>query len=78
MAHSLCPKVKLQVPPLRCAPVGMTKWRVVLHLGSGRDGGTESNNEVPTPTKEPICKSMAENSPGHGPEFVLRQRGFPK
>jgi hypothetical protein len=23
---SLCPKVKLQVPPLRCAPVGMTKW----------------------------------------------------
>ena len=28
MAHSLYPKVKLRVPPLRFAPVGMTKLRV--------------------------------------------------
>jgi len=29
----------------------MTNLRVVAHLGSGGGGGTESNNEVPTPTK---------------------------
>jgi hypothetical protein len=46
-AHSLCPKVKLQVPPLRFAPVGMTNSRVAAHLGSGGGGGTESNNEGP-------------------------------
>ena len=42
--HSRCPKVKLQVPPLRYAPVGMTKWRVAAHLRSGRGGWTESTN----------------------------------
>ena len=30
----LCPKVKLQIPPLRYAPVGMTNFRVVADLGS--------------------------------------------
>jgi hypothetical protein len=25
--------VKLQVPPFRCAPVGMTNWRVALPVG---------------------------------------------
>jgi hypothetical protein len=37
--------VKLQVPPLRYATVGMTKWRVAAHLGSGGAGWTESTNE---------------------------------
>jgi hypothetical protein len=83
-AHSLWPKVKLQVPPLRYpgfpvelvgvgelhatfltesrtrgrwltphsrkfgyASVGMTKWRVVAHLGSRGAGWTESTNEGP-------------------------------
>jgi hypothetical protein len=40
-AVSLRPKVKLQIPPLRFASVGMTKWRVVLHLGIGSRGWTE-------------------------------------
>ncbi len=35
---------KLQVPPLRFAPVGMTNLRAAVHLGSGGGGGTESNN----------------------------------
>jgi hypothetical protein len=34
------------------APVGMTNLRVAAHLGSGGGGGTEPNNEVPTPTKK--------------------------
>jgi hypothetical protein len=29
------------------APVGMTKWRVALHLGSGGGGWTESTNTGP-------------------------------
>jgi hypothetical protein len=41
MTHSLRPKVKLQIPPLRCASVGMTKGRAALHLGSSGDGWTE-------------------------------------
>jgi hypothetical protein len=43
MAHSLYPKVKLRVPPLRFAPVGMTKLGVAAHLGSGGGGWTEVN-----------------------------------
>ena len=35
---------KLQVPPLRFAPVGMTNLRVAVHLGGGGGGGTESSN----------------------------------
>jgi hypothetical protein len=83
-AQSLCPKVKLQIPPLRypgfpvelggvgelhaafptesrtrggwwvprnrksrCASVGMTKWRVALHLGSGGEGWTEHSSNQP-------------------------------
>jgi len=38
---------KLQVPPLRCAPVGMTKWKVAAHLGSGGDGWTEPAQLAP-------------------------------
>jgi hypothetical protein len=38
---------KLQIPPLRYAPVGMTKSRVALHLGSGGGGWTESTNKGP-------------------------------
>jgi hypothetical protein len=45
MAHSLCPKAKLQVPPLRCAPVGMTKWKAAAYLSGGGGGWTESTNE---------------------------------
>ncbi len=37
----LRPKVKLQIPPLRYASVGMTKWKVALHLGIGSRGRTE-------------------------------------
>jgi hypothetical protein len=44
---SLCPKVKLQVPPLRYATVGMTKWRAAAYLGMGGGGWTESTN-LPT------------------------------
>ena len=47
----LCPKVKLQVPPLRCASVGMTNWRAVAHLGLGGGGWTESSNQRPTLTQ---------------------------
>ena len=36
---------KLQVPPLRCAPVGMTKLRAAAYLGSGEGGWTESSKE---------------------------------
>jgi hypothetical protein len=32
-------QLKLQVPPLRYASVGMTKWRVAAGLGSGEGGG---------------------------------------
>jgi hypothetical protein len=39
-ALSLSPKVKLQVPPLRSATVGMTNLRVAAHLGSGGGGRT--------------------------------------
>ena len=35
-------KVKLQVPPLRFASVGMTDLRVAAHLGGGGGGWTES------------------------------------
>jgi hypothetical protein len=45
-ALSLSPKVKLQVPPLRSATVGMTNFRVAAHLGSGAGGRTESTNEA--------------------------------
>jgi len=34
----------LQVPPLRCAPVGMTKWRVAAHLCGGGGGWTNQHN----------------------------------
>jgi hypothetical protein len=63
MALSLCAKVKLQVPPLRFATVGMTNFRVAAHLGSGGGGWTESNKEVPTPTKELIWTSMILSRP---------------
>ena len=52
-SHSLCPKVKLQVPPLRCAPVGMTKSRVVADLGSDREGWTGSTNDGPNTNPVP-------------------------
>jgi hypothetical protein len=39
--------VKLQIPPLRCAPVGMTKLRAVACLGMSGSGWTESSNEGP-------------------------------
>jgi hypothetical protein len=32
---------KQQVPPLRYAPVGMTKWRAAAHIGMGGGGWTE-------------------------------------
>ena len=35
---------KMQIPPLRFAPVGMTRWRVELHLGSGGGGSKEPTN----------------------------------
>jgi hypothetical protein len=38
MTDLLCPKMKLQVPPLRFASVGMTKGRAALHLGMGGGG----------------------------------------
>jgi hypothetical protein len=57
-AHSLCPKVKLQIPPLRYAPVGMTKWRVALHLGSGGRGWTESTYEDPHLANYPLTLSI--------------------
>jgi hypothetical protein len=47
-ALSLCPKAKLQIPPLRCATVGMTKWRAAAHLGMGGEGRTESAQRQPT------------------------------
>jgi hypothetical protein len=43
----LCPKAKLQVPPLRCAPVGMTNLRVTAHLGRSGGGWTEHNSNQP-------------------------------
>jgi hypothetical protein len=42
------PIVKLQVPPLCYAPVGMTKWRALAHLGMGGDGWTVPTDEGPT------------------------------
>ena len=48
-----------------CAPVGMTNCRVAAHLGSGEDGGTESNNEGPMTTKKLIWTSMIALKP-HG------------
>jgi hypothetical protein len=41
------PEVKLQIPPLRFASVGMTKWRVALHLSSGGGGWTGQRRECP-------------------------------
>jgi hypothetical protein len=38
----LNPKVEPQVPPLRYASVGITRFRVVAHLGMGGGGWTES------------------------------------
>ena len=46
-AHSLSPKVQLQIPLLRCASVGMTKSRAALHLGSGGGGWTEPAQQQP-------------------------------
>jgi hypothetical protein len=37
--------VKQQVPPLRCAPVGMTNWGAAAHLGMGGGGWTESTKQ---------------------------------
>ena len=42
----LCPKVEPQVPPLRYAPVGMTNFRAVAHLGMSGAGWTESKKLV--------------------------------
>jgi len=50
------PKEKLQVPPLRFAPVGMTKWSVALHLGSSGGGWTEPY-PVSRPTR-PLCREL--------------------
>ena len=47
MAHSRCPKVEPQVPPLRYAPVGMTNFRAVAHLGMS-GGGWTAPLEQPT------------------------------
>ncbi len=44
MEDSHCPKVKLQVPPLRYAPVGMTKFRVVTFIRGREIGWTEMTN----------------------------------
>ncbi len=52
----LCPKVEPQVPPLRYAPVGMTNFRAVAHLGMSGGGWTES--------KKLIWTRLAESSPG--------------
>jgi hypothetical protein len=38
---------KLQVPPLRFAPVGMTKFKAVTYLDLGGDGWTESPLQQP-------------------------------
>ena len=35
---------KLQVPPLRFAPVGMTKFKAVTYLDFGEGGSTESKS----------------------------------
>jgi hypothetical protein len=43
-AHSLGPKVKQQVPPLRYAPVGMTRGRAALTLAAVTEGWTERHN----------------------------------
>ena len=44
-AVPLCPKVKLQISPLRSASVGMTKWRVALLLGMvERDGQSQPSH----------------------------------
>jgi hypothetical protein len=51
----LCPKAKLQVPPLRCAPVGMTNLRAVAHLGSRGGGWTEHNSR---PSGTPNLQSI--------------------
>jgi hypothetical protein len=50
---------KLQIPPLRCAPVGTTKWRVALHLGSGGGGGQSQPTRVPTPTRTAHLRSRS-------------------
>jgi hypothetical protein len=39
------PRHKLQIPPLRCAPVGMTKWRLALHPSIGVAGWTEPTDK---------------------------------
>jgi hypothetical protein len=35
---------KLQVPPLRYAPVGMTKWKLVIFIRGRQIGWTERNS----------------------------------
>jgi hypothetical protein len=46
-------KVKLQVPPLRFASVGMTNLRVAAHLGGGGGGWTKSANKSAHTHPEP-------------------------
>jgi hypothetical protein len=48
-------KFKLQVPPLRCASVGMTTLRAVAHLGMGGGGWTESAKQQPTLFRLRVC-----------------------
>jgi hypothetical protein len=51
MAFSQSPKVKLQIPPLRCAPVGMTSSRAAAYIGMSGGGWTESTTRVSTLTQ---------------------------
>jgi hypothetical protein len=51
---NLIPEEKLQVPPLRFAPVGMTKLRVAAHLCSSGGGWTDSAQQLWYPTQAKI------------------------
>ena len=55
-ALSLCPKVKLQVPPLRYAPVGMTNLGVAVHLGGGEVEGQSQTTRSDTYQKANLDK----------------------
>ena len=47
----------MRVPPLRYAPVGMTKWRVVAHLCICGDGLTKLPQQQPTQFRLPAFSS---------------------
>ena len=56
----LYPIVKLQVP-LHYAPVGMTNWRAVAHLGTSGHGWTELTNEGPRTYNQPFLRNSISN-----------------